>query len=136
MVHFLTGVKESAVDESQSRSKLTRAQSTKLIIHNVPFEATKAELRELFGAYGQLKSVRIPKKFDGKHRGFGFVEYLTKQEAHQAKDALGGTHLYGRHLVIEWADGDEDLDKLRVKAGHDAAKNADSERKLKRLKTG
>jgi multiple RNA-binding domain-containing protein 1 len=115
---------------------MNRAQSTKLIIHNVPFEATKTELRELFGAYGQLKSVRIPKKFDGKHRGFAFVDYLTKQEATQAKEALGSTHLYGRHLVIEWAEVDEDLEKLRVKAGHDASKNADADRKAKRLKIG
>jgi hypothetical protein len=43
---------------------------TKLIVRNVAFETTKRELRELFGAFGQLKTVRIPQKFDGNHRGF------------------------------------------------------------------
>lgn len=35
----------------------------------------------------------------GKHRGFAFVEYVTKQEAKNALGALSNTHLYGRHLV-------------------------------------
>lgn len=35
----------------------------------------------------------------GKHRGFAFVEYVTKQEAKNALAALSNTHLYGRHLV-------------------------------------
>jgi multiple RNA-binding domain-containing protein 1 len=36
----------------------------------------------------QLKVVRIPLKFDGSHRGFGFVEFLTHQEAVNAMTAL------------------------------------------------
>lgn len=46
----------------------------------------------------QIKSLRLPKKF-GHHRGFAFVEYVTKQEAQNALQALSSTHLYGRHLV-------------------------------------
>jgi multiple RNA-binding domain-containing protein 1 len=34
--------------------------------------------------------------------------------------ALSSSHLYGRHLVIEWAkDEDDDLDVLRKRAGDD-----------------
>lgn len=36
----------------------------------------------------------------GHHRGFAFVEFVTKQEAQNALQALSSTHLYGRHLVI------------------------------------
>lgn len=46
----------------------------------------------------QIKSLRLPNKF-GNHRGFAFVEYVTKQEAANALQALSSTHLYGRHLV-------------------------------------
>jgi RNA recognition motif-containing protein len=45
----------------------------------------------------------MPKKFDGSHRGFGFVELVTRQEAANAYKALANTHLYGRHLVLQWA---------------------------------
>lgn len=48
----------------------------------------------------QIKSLRLPRKF-GRHRGFAFVEYVTKQEAQNALEALSSTHLYGRHLVSE-----------------------------------
>lgn len=42
-------------------------------------QATAKELRELFATFGQLKRVRLPKKFDGGHRGFAFVDFLTSQ---------------------------------------------------------
>lgn len=48
------------------------------------------------------------------HRGFGFAEYYTKEEAKRAFDALSSsTHLYGRRLVLEWAmeEGVEDIRK-------------------------
>lgn len=32
-------------------------------------------------------------------RGFAFVDFLSKQEARSAADAVTGTHLYGRRLV-------------------------------------
>lgn len=64
---------------------------------------------------------------DNTHRGFAFVEFLTKQEAKQAYDALVHTHFYGRHMVLEYAKADDTLEELRAKtkrkfqAGEDAA---------------
>ncbi|KAJ0488990.1 putative RNA recognition motif domain, nucleotide-binding alpha-beta plait domain superfamily [Helianthus annuus] len=68
------------------------------IVRNVAFEATEKELRQLFSPFGQVKSLRLPTRF-GKHRGFAFVEYVTKQETKNALQALSNTNLYGRHLV-------------------------------------
>jgi multiple RNA-binding domain-containing protein 1 len=66
--------------------------------------------------------VRIPKKFDQKSRGFAFVEFLTQQEARNAFEALQGSHLYGRRLVIEYAEADtDDIDELRQKTAASAA---------------
>ena len=77
--------------------------STKIIVRNVPFQASRKEILQLFGSFGQLKTVRLPKKYDGGHRGFAFVEFTGAKEALNAMKALASTHLYGRHLVIEWA---------------------------------
>lgn len=79
------------------------APTTKLLVRNVPFETNKKELRELFGTFGQVKALRLPLKFDRSHRGFAFVDFLTKQEAARAYKALSATHFYGRHLVLECA---------------------------------
>ena len=49
--------------------------------------------------------MRLPKKFDGSHRGFAFVEFVSKQEAAKALAALQSTHLYGRHIVVSYALG-------------------------------
>ncbi|KAI0689011.1 hypothetical protein BC835DRAFT_1283850 [Cytidiella melzeri] len=97
----------------------TKNHSTKMIVKNVPFEATKKDIRELFGSHGQLKSVRLPKKFDHRSRGFAFLEFVTKHEADNAYAALKHTHLLGRHLVLEWVEDDSNIDveELRKKAG-------------------
>ena len=99
---------------------LSGINPTKLIVRNVPFQATRTELLKLFGSFGQLRRVRLPKKFDGSHRGFAFIEFLTSKEAVAAMKALSRTHLYGRHLVLEWAtEDDQDVNKLRDKAKRD-----------------
>ncbi|KAF8041941.1 hypothetical protein BT93_A0520 [Corymbia citriodora subsp. variegata] len=88
--------------------------STKLLVRNVAFEATEKDLRKLFSPFGKIKSLRLPMKF-GNHRGFAFVEYVTKQEAQNAMQALANTHLYGRHLVLERAKEGESLEELRAR---------------------
>lgn len=86
------------------------------MVRNVPFQASRTDILQLFGSFGQLKTVRLPKKFDGGHRGFAFVEFTVPKEAQNAVKSLSQTHLYGRHLVIEWADGEDNMESLRSKA--------------------
>ncbi|KAF8744382.1 RNA recognition motif, partial [Rhizoctonia solani] len=89
-------------------------KTTKMIVKNLPFEATKKDVRELFSAYGQLKSVRVPRKFNSQTRGFAFLDFISRREAENAFTALQHTHLLGRHLVLQWAeDGAVDIEQLR-----------------------
>jgi multiple RNA-binding domain-containing protein 1 len=124
-------------EESKGNEPLkSRSRTTKMIVKNVPFEATRKDIRELFGcglvddfflslliwipcrSYGHLKSVRLPKKFDSRTRGFAFLEFVSRIEAENAYSALRHTHLLGRHLILEWAEeAEQDLDVLRKKAG-------------------
>lgn len=79
--------------------------SPRLCVRNLAFEVKQGELRQLFGAYGSVTAVRIPKKanYEG-HRGFAFIDFASKAEAAAAFEALQHTHLYGRRLVIEAAE--------------------------------
>jgi multiple RNA-binding domain-containing protein 1 len=80
------------------------ALSNKLMVKNLAFEATQEDIKELFKSYGALRKVRLPKKVNStNHRGFGFVEFVSPQEAKLAFKALQNTHLYNRKVVIEWA---------------------------------
>ncbi|EJT97112.1 hypothetical protein DACRYDRAFT_72431 [Dacryopinax primogenitus] len=92
---------------------LGNKKTAKVIVKNVPFEATKADIRSLFQGYGQLKSVRLPTKFDRRTRGFAFLEFVSRKEAENVMAALKHTHLLGRHLVLDWADDEQGMDNLR-----------------------
>jgi multiple RNA-binding domain-containing protein 1 len=133
-----------ALDVKASTKRLSKApppaasadskqnRNTKLVVKNVPFQATQHEIRSLFASYGSVKSVRIPKKQAGVHRGFAFVDFLSHQEALQALQALSGTHFYGRHLVIDWTKEDgEDIDVLRKRAQHHANILQQSSKRMK-----
>ncbi|KAM9055183.1 putative RNA-binding protein 19 isoform 1-T2 [Megaptera novaeangliae] len=104
---------------SARKKQVPRKQTTsKILVRNIPFQADSREIRELFSTFGELKTVRLPKKMTGmgRHRGFGFVDFLTKQDAKRAFNALcHSTHLYGRRLVLEWADSEVSLQTLRRK---------------------
>uniref|UniRef100_A0A8C1A9A9 RNA binding motif protein 19 n=1 Tax=Cyprinus carpio carpio TaxID=630221 RepID=A0A8C1A9A9_CYPCA len=109
---------KSGVGKPKRGKQTARKQTTsKILVRNIPFQATVKELRELFCTFGELKTVRLPKKgISGAHRGFGFIDFLTKQDAKKAFTALcHSTHLYGRRLVLEWADAEETVDDLRRK---------------------
>jgi len=113
-----------AAEEHKRADAAKRAASkkTKIIIKNLPFEATKKDVRALFGAYGQLRSVRVPKKMDRAARGFAFADFTTPKEAENAIDALRDTHLLGRRLVLEFAAGDtidaeDEIEKMLQKVG-------------------
>ncbi len=94
--------------------------NNKIIVRNLAFQATKHELHALFAAFGSVKKVRIPKKMGGDHRGFAFVDFSTAQEAATAVASLKDTHLYGRHLVIEYAQ-EEDEEQNVLSRGVGAA---------------
>ncbi|XP_043910029.1 probable RNA-binding protein 19 [Protopterus annectens] len=109
---------KSAVAPSRKKQTAKKQTSSKILVRNVPFQATVREIRELFSTFGELKTVRLPKKMSGtgSHRGFAFVDFLTKQDAKKAFTALcHSTHLYGRRLVLEWADSEESVEALRRK---------------------
>ncbi|KAJ6536704.1 hypothetical protein DFH09DRAFT_1178549 [Mycena vulgaris] len=107
-----------AEEETKGKGASAASRTTKMIVKNVPFEATKKDIRELFSSHGHLKSVRLPKKFDSRTRGFAFLDFVSRHEAENAYAALRHTHLLGRHLVLEWAEeAEQDLDALRKKAG-------------------
>ncbi|KAF8487575.1 hypothetical protein JB92DRAFT_3021966 [Gautieria morchelliformis] len=107
-----------ADEEEKKDAGLVKTKTAKMIVKNVPFEATKKDVRDLFGVYGTLKSVRLPKKFDARTRGFAFLEFVSRHEAETAFAALRHTHLLGRHLVLDWAEeGEQDVGALRRKVG-------------------
>ena len=76
----------------------------KLYVGGLPYSVTDGQLTEIFGAYGTVESARvITDKFTGRSKGFGFVEMSSAGEAQKAMEALNGSQLEGRSLVVNEA---------------------------------
>ena len=75
----------------------------KLYVGNLPWRATEAELKELFGSFGKVLSVSIVTDRDtGRSRGFGFVE-MDDADMAKALNGANGRELDGRQLRVSEA---------------------------------
>ncbi|KAI0014710.1 RNA-binding domain-containing protein [Xylariomycetidae sp. FL0641] len=118
-----------AAEERKRQDEASKATGARLIIKNLPFQATKRDIRTLLGSYGQLRSVRIPKKFNATSKGFAFADFVSARDAQSAMQALQDTHLLGRRLILQYAeaeavDPEEEIAKMQKKVGGQAHKVA------------
>ena len=60
--------KASSAARAKKQTGTPEKQSTKLVVRNVAFEATRKEVMSLFSPFGHMKSCRLPRKFDGTPR--------------------------------------------------------------------
>jgi RNA recognition motif-containing protein len=78
--------------------------STKLYVGSLPYSTTDAELTELFAQHGSVTTAQvIMDKITGRSRGFGFVQMANQEDARRAVEALNGTKLEQRTLVVDEA---------------------------------
>lgn len=85
------------MDESNNKKKL--------YVGSLPFSTTEEELHEAFTAYGNVVSARIvvDRSNDNASKGFGFVEMESAEDAKKAAEALNGSILNGRTLIVNEA---------------------------------
>lgn len=75
-----------------------------IYVGNLSRDVTEEQLKEAFGAYGEVKSVAIIKdKLTGEARGFGFVEMPSNEQAKMAMEELDGKELGGQALKVNEA---------------------------------
>lgn len=76
----------------------------KLYVGNLAYATTEAELRELFGRFGSIVSVKIVvDRETNRPRGFAFVEMASAAEGDQAIKELNGKEFQNRALVVNEA---------------------------------
>lgn len=65
---------------------------------------TDAELESTFAVYGTVNSAKIiTDRETNRSRGFGFVEFASKDEGNAAIENLNGKEVSGRALVVNEA---------------------------------
>lgn len=75
-----------------------------IYVGNLSYSMSEDELRNAFGAFGQVSSAKIlMDRETGRSRGFGFVEMPNAKEAETAIAQLNGKDVGGRALRINEA---------------------------------
>jgi len=77
-------------------------ETLRLHVSNIPFTWSKEKLAEVFGKYGTTFDVEVVYNERGS-KGFGFVTFLTKKDALEAKRRMDREIVDGRRLVVNFA---------------------------------
>ena len=76
----------------------------KLYVGNLPWSTGEAELEEMFGGIGAVRSANVITDRDtGRSRGFGFVE-MSDEDAKRAIEELNGNEVDGRAIRVNEAE--------------------------------
>jgi RNA recognition motif-containing protein len=76
----------------------------KIYVGNLAYQVTEEDLKQAFGAFGQVESANIIKdKYSQQSKGFGFVEMPSSTEAQASIAGLNGQELKGRALKVNEA---------------------------------
>lgn len=76
----------------------------RLYIGNLSFEVSDEDLGQVFSQYGEVSSAKIIKdQFNGRSKGFGFVEFAQEADAQKALDGMNGKELKGRVIKVDEA---------------------------------
>jgi RNA recognition motif-containing protein len=83
-----------------------------IFVGSLSFKITESKLREAFEKYGEVKSVTLViDKATRLKKGYGFVEMENDEQALTAIEALNGTELLDRTIVVNKAVPKEKQDK-------------------------
>ncbi|KAB0799358.1 hypothetical protein PPYR_05165 [Photinus pyralis] len=75
----------------------------RLVVRNLPFEATEEGLRKHFEKFGEIDEVKLLKKEDGVLLGIGFVQFKLVQKAAKARHHLNGKPFLNRNIECDFA---------------------------------
>lgn len=73
---------------------------SRLYVGNLAHETTEGQLREAFGKFGEVSSVKIMSDRRGRTKGFAYVQMADDESAGRAMQSLRGTQINGRTLDI------------------------------------
>ncbi|MEI7729575.1 MAG: RNA-binding protein [Verrucomicrobiota bacterium] len=77
---------------------------SRLFVGNLAFQTGENDLRELFSKVGPLTSVNLMvDKFNGKSRGFAFVEFASAEDAKKAVEQLHSKEFQGQEMTVNIA---------------------------------
>ena len=90
--------------QAQPKPKPPPVKQGRIIVRNLVFDVREKHLLKAFQKFGKVTSLNVPlNNANNQNRGFGFVEFPTRQEAQKAIDAMNGAQYKGRPLTVEFS---------------------------------
>lgn len=96
-------VKQKLKERKKLSKQVLKEKRARLLVKNLPFKVTEETLREYFGQYGDITSIDILKKPDGKLLGCGFIQFKLVQKAAKARHHTNGKEFLGRNIQVDFA---------------------------------
>ena len=81
------------------------AKKWRVIIRNLSFSADEAALRAALSPAGFVWELNLPRKPDGRPRGFAFAAFTCRAHAERAIAVANGLEVGGRAVAVDWAVG-------------------------------
>ena len=125
------GGNPAARQEKQRRrpASVSPTRNARLYVGNLSYEASEAELEDLFKGFGNVRSVEIIYNTRTyKSKGYAFVEMQKLEDAQRAAEVLHGQPFMGRELMVSAAsERPETPEKAEEKPAETAVETAAAE---------
>uniref|UniRef100_A0A6P7FCI4 RNA-binding protein 28 isoform X2 n=1 Tax=Diabrotica virgifera virgifera TaxID=50390 RepID=A0A6P7FCI4_DIAVI len=114
-------VKEKLLAKKKEAKQLLKEKRARLVVKNISFKVTPEKLKKHFEKYGEVKSVELLKKPDGKLTGCAFVQFSLVQKAAKARHYTNDQEFLGRKIVVDFAKAknkyqkEQQLKKVEIK---------------------
>jgi hypothetical protein len=100
----ITGKRSDGKRGRGGRRSESGGGKVELYVGNLSYEVDDKDLGKAFEEYGKVASARIiANRFNGKSKGYGFVEMADRGQAMDAIRGMNGKEIKGRRLVVNEA---------------------------------
>ncbi|XP_015268508.1 PREDICTED: RNA-binding protein 28 [Gekko japonicus] len=97
------GAAETPQKEQKPKKPRGASKKARLIIRNLSFKCTEEDLKATFAPFGTVLEASLPRKPDGKMRGFAFVQFKNVLEAGKALKGMNMKEIKDRPVAVDWA---------------------------------
>jgi RNA recognition motif-containing protein len=93
-----------AVGTDTAAEERGKARQGRVIVRNLIFDMREQHLKKAFGRFGKIEAVDVPlNNSNNQNRGFGFIEFSTKNEALAAITVMHNSLFKGRKITVEFS---------------------------------